>query len=93
MDKFNKDYQSEELALSGSIPASLVDAPYTMSLSFKLPYQMEVGTIFRSGDIVYVVIKVRYDEGNTKLNMSKGWSHLVRAATEDEKTLSDVLQT
>jgi hypothetical protein len=53
---------------------------------------MEIGTIFRSGDMVYVVIKVEYDDG-TILNRPKGWRHLVRAATADEKTLSDVLQT
>ena len=53
---------------------------------------MEIGTIFRNGDIVYVVIEVKYDDG-TNLNAPKGWRHLVRAATEDEKLLSDVLQT
>jgi hypothetical protein len=55
---------------------------------------MEVGTIFRDvNNIVYVVIKVVYDEGNARLNTSKGWKHFVRAPTEDERLLSDVLQT
>ena len=63
-----------------------------MSLTFKLPSRMEIGTIFRSGDMVYAVIETSYDDG-TISNRPKGWRHLVRAATEDEKTLSDVLQT
>lgn len=55
---------------------------------------MEVGTIFRDvNNIVYVVIKVVYDEGSSKFNMSKGWKHFVRAPTEEERLLSDVLQT
>lgn len=55
---------------------------------------MEVGTIFRDvNDIVYVVIKVVHDEGNPKFGMSKGWKHFVRAPTEEERLLSDVLQT
>ena len=55
---------------------------------------MEVGTIFRDvNNIVYVVVKVVYDEGNTKFSISKGWKHFVRAPTEDEKLLSDILQT
>jgi hypothetical protein len=65
-----------------------------MSLAIKRQSRLEVGTIFRDvNNIVYVVIKVVYDKGNARLGTSNGWKHFVRAPTEDERLLSDVLQT
>jgi hypothetical protein len=55
---------------------------------------MEVGTIFRDkNDVIRVVAEVMYVEGNTKLNRPSEWKHLVRAPTEEERLLSDILQT
>lgn len=53
---------------------------------------MKIGTIFRSGDIIYVVTKVEYDDG-TKPNRERGWRHSVRNATKSEQLLFDVMQT
>jgi hypothetical protein len=64
----------------------------TISVTFKMPSQMKIGTIFRSGDIIYVVTKVEYDDG-TKPNRERGWRHSVRNATKSEQLLFDVMQT
>lgn len=55
---------------------------------------MEVGTIFRDkNDVIRVVAEVMYVEGNIRLSIPDGWKHSIRAPTEDERLLSDVLQT
>lgn len=65
-----------------------------MSIAIIEQSRMEVGTIFRDkNDTICVVDKVVYIKGNIRLSIPDGWKHSIRAPTEDERLLSDVLQT
>lgn len=56
----------------------------------RTPYRMEPGTVVREGDNPLVVVDSEFTHPPNHLAL---WTHKMRAPTEDEKILSDVMQT
>ena len=53
-------------------------------------YRIEPGTIVREGNAPLVVVSSEFTHPQNHLAL---WTHKMRAPTEDERLLSDVLQT